>query len=470
MSLFAAPTGVASRQAVEATPDRPDVVLFYLDDWAPYPARLWAHEGRTPELARFVDHGLAFDNAIASTPLCGPSRANLLTGRYGHDAGVTQNRFGRYDGAEPISTALRGAGYRTSFVGKHLNGLARRYPNRTALDGLADQWDDFDVIWHDQGRFYDWRQYRKTGTHRYGHAPTDHSSFQAAQRAERIIESTPSTEPLFLVVSLVDGHLPRTPMKRFEGDPSCAGIRPWRGPGYQEKDVSDKPAYIRRLVRHDTNGFDLRTRCEESLTIDWVVGRVRRALRSAGRLNDTLQILTADNGVLMGDHRLVGKTYPYDTWVPLYIRWPTVLGNRRREIKEPVANVDLAQTVCELAGCDIPDSDGMSLVKLILGQSDRLDRSFVWSEMLHRGPRDGTFAKARPAWIQIQTTLRYSDRLWSYTLYDTGEEELYDIAHDPHRLVNQVDRPRYRQVRADLRAFLDAIRDADRVRWKARLP
>jgi arylsulfatase A-like enzyme len=457
-------------RAAEAIATRPDVVVFYLDDWAPYPARIWNQEDRTPELARFAERGLVFRNAIASTPLCGPSRANLLTGRYGHNAGVTENTVGRYDGAEPVAEALRGAGYHTAFVGKHLNGLTHEYPTRRRMDELAEHWDRFDVIWHDQGRYYDWRQYRKGGVHRYGHAPADHSSFQAARRAVSFIEATPRDEPLFLVVSLVDGHLPRTPMARFVGDAACRGISPWRGPAYQEKDVSDKPAYVRRVARRGTSGYDLRTRCEEALTVDWVVGQVRRALRATGRANGTLQVLTADNGMLMGDHRLVGKTYPYDTWVPLFMRWPAMLRGQRREVREPVSNVDLGATFCELAGCALPATDGTSLLPLVLGRSDRLDRSFVYSEMLHGGSRSGRLSQARPAWIQIHSTLGYSDRLWAYTRYDTGEEELYDITADPHRLKNLVGRSRTKRVRADLEAFWKETKDRDDVRWRGGLP
>ena len=68
-------------RTVEAAPARPDVVLFYLDDNAPYPARLWNDPGRTPNLARFANAGMEFRNAIATTPMCGPARAALEAAR-----------------------------------------------------------------------------------------------------------------------------------------------------------------------------------------------------------------------------------------------------------------------------------------------------------------------------------------------------------------------------------------------------
>lgn len=144
-------------RTVAASPSRPDIVLFYIDDWAPYPGRLWNVEKRTPELARFSESGLVFRNASASTPLCGPARANLLTGKWGHRNGVTQNSVAGYGGSEAISARLRGVGYRTAFIGKHLNGLSAVYPTRERVGTLAQRWSWFDVIWHNQGRFYDWR-------------------------------------------------------------------------------------------------------------------------------------------------------------------------------------------------------------------------------------------------------------------------------------------------------------------------
>ena len=456
-------------RAVEVVPARPDIILFYIDDWAPYPARMWNSNARTPNLARFANRGLVFRNAIASTPLCGPSRANLLTGRYGHNNGVTRNNLASYAGSEEISTRLQGAGYRTAFIGKHMNGLARAYPTRSRMEAISSKWDDFDVMWHDQGRFYDWRQYRKRGTRSYGEQPNDHSSYQAAQRAVKVIDSTPGDQPVFMVISLYDGHDPNQPMPRFVGQPACRNMA-WHGPAYNERVVDDKPRYVRNRNRIGLPSYSLRTRCEEALTVDWVVGRVHRALKSSGRSSNALQILTADNGYLMGDHRLVGKTYPYDTWVPLYMRWPAVLGWSRRVVNEPVSNVDLASTFCDLAGCLMPDSDGLSLAPLMEGTHDRLDRSFLYSEMLHPGPSFGRSAGGRPAWMQVHSTRRYADRLWSFTRYHTGEEELYDISTDPHRLRNLAGKPAHAGVLADMRGFWRHVRGRGDVRWKGNLP
>lgn len=462
-TLFNLPQHIAA-----AASSRPNIVMFYLDDYAPYPQRLWNDAETTPALARFTEQGLEFEHAVASTPMCGPSRANLLTGTYSHQNGVLSNDIRGYRPATALPRKLAGEGYRTAFIGKHINGLAKRYKTRKAMHRLSGGWNAFDVIWEDGGRYYDWRQYRKSGIRRYGGVGTDHSTYQAQKRAAQQIKSTPRNKPLFLVISLYDGHAPLTPMRRFRDDPRCRDAEPWAGPAFDEEDVSDKPAYVQGLPRIGSSGYDLRARCEQSLTVDWLVGKVNASLKAAGRLDDTLQILTADNGWLMGDHRIEGKTDAYSTPVPLYMRWPAVAGDDRRVIREPVSNIDYAKTFCALAGCSMPDSDGLSLVPLINGNRSRLDREYLYVEMLNGTGchRKATFP--RPNWSGVESTLGYSDTLWAYTLYRTGEEELYDISADPHRLRNLSDKAAHADVLQDMRRFQQEVWTSHDVRWCAK--
>jgi len=463
-SLFDLP-----QRPVEAAASRPDIVLFYLDDNAPYPARLWADPGRTPNLARFARAGMEFRNAVAATPQCGPARAALLTGQYGHHNGVTYNNMRAYDQRGTLSPKLRSVGYKTVFVGKYHNLLREWYPTRRQMRSLANDWSQLDVIWENQGRFYEWRQYRKGGNGYFGSADTDHSSYQAARKAVQHIRSTKKGKRLFLTVSLYDGHDPLEPMRRFEGDPKCADVGGWSGPAYDEVDVSDKPAYVRAHPRLGAPAYDLQDRCESLLTSDWVVGQVRKALKETGRLGNTLQILTADNGFLLGDHRLVGKLTPYSTSVPLYMRWPRVLGGRKKVVVEPVGNIDLAPTLCALAGCRMPDADGRSLVPLIKGQRQKVGRKFIFTEMLHAGVFYGHRPTGRPAWAGVESTRGYSDTLWAYARYSTGEEELYNVSRDPHHLRNLAGRPAFKSVLNDMRSFWRSVWKGDDVAWRHKL-
>ena len=472
VALFLALLGtlfnLPQREAV-AAPPRPDVVLFYLDDNAPYPVRLWNDPSLTPNLARFVNKGLSFRNAIAVTPQCGPARAALMTGQYGHNNGVTRNEMQAYSQSGSLSPKLRSKGYKTVFVGKFHNYLRERYPTRPEMQKLSRDWSQLDVIWENQGRFYKWRQYRKERNAKYGTADNAHSSYQAARIAVERIRQTKKGKPLFLTVSLYDGHEPLKPLRRFEGDPRCKNVSGWSGPAYDEADVSDKPRWVRKHPRLGAPSYDLTRRCESLLTSDWVVGQVHKALKKAGRIDDTLQILTADNGYSLGDHRLEGKLTPYTTSVPLYMRWPKVLKNQKRTVVEPVANIDLAPTICRLAGCSMPKADGTSIWPLMTGWKSTLDRKFIFTEMLHGDKFFNVKPTGRPPWAGVESTRAYSKTLWVYAKYKGGEEELYNISKDPHHLHNLAGKPAYGKVLNDMRRFHKKVWNGDGVQYRFRL-
>ena len=463
----AEPAAPAPAAAEGGSPRRPDIVVFYMDDFSPLPRSLWDDSERTPNLAKFVNRGVGFANAIVSSPLCGPSRAGLLTGRYGHHTGVIANDVEPYRADNDVAEKLAKAGYRTAYVGKHINRLRDARRTTAQMERLATWWDEFDVIWENQGKFYDWTQYRKGGeTAYYGTDPDDHSSRVAADRAIKHIEDTPADEPLFLFISLMDGHIPMTPMKRHVDSPLCEDFKPWTGPAFNEADVSDKPSHMQATPQLPIESYDLTSRCEQSLTADWVVGKVVRALRDAGRFDDTLQIVTADNGWLMGDHRIVGKTYPYATPVPLYVRWPSELKNRPRTVVEPVTNLDWLPTFCEVADCGVPNADGMSILPLITGEADRLDRDFLFVELLYDNARYPDDPRARPGYTGVETTLGYSDTRWAFTRYSNGEAELYNLSEDPHRLENLYDRKGYGKVTRELKRMHRSVKRADDVGWE----
>jgi arylsulfatase A-like enzyme len=205
------------------------------------------------------------------------------------------------------------------------------------------------------------------------------------------------------------------------------------------------------------------------MTVDWVIGNVRQALKDSGRLGNTLQILTADNGWLMGDHRLEDKMSSYSTPVPLYMRWPKVLHGRKHIVTEPVANVDLAPTFCAIAGCTMSDADGRSLLPLINGTRKMLDRKFIFTEMLHSDHFYKFRDTGRPSWAGVESTFKYDDQLWAYARYRTGEEELYNVSADPHRLRNLVGKPAHHKTLTEMRAFFDRVWERDHVSFHFKL-
>jgi hypothetical protein len=201
------------------------------------------------------------------------------------------------------------------------------------------------------------------------------------------------------------------------------------------------------------------------LGVDWAVKSVIDELASDGRLANSLLIFTADNGVGWGEHR-VGrkKVVPYATPVPLYMWWPSRWGDSPRQIDDLVSNIDLAPTLCELAGCQMgpypvgqQDADGVSLLGLLDGAIDHLARDALLETAW--GP-DIRF------WSAIRTEPGYPLGAWHYAEWASGEKELYDLTADPWELENIVDAPTVADVQQALAADLAQLRMAG-VRYQA---
>jgi N-acetylglucosamine-6-sulfatase len=413
----------------------PNIILFYVDDVSPHDGSLWNDPTRTPNFVdRFIDHGIDFDHAIGENPLCCPARGNLLTGLHSHNNGVIENNALLFDPSEHIGKALKEAGYASMFIGKYLNHDNDLSPEQWAQHDAG--WTQLDVINNTNGLFYNYLLHTKQGDFT---VRALHSTQMVADRTVMHLRETPAEQPVFAVLSIYNMHGPNIPMAQDIGDPRCAHKAPWNPPNYNEADVSDKPAEIQALpLLPDADGWPLVTYCEEMLGVDRAIGQVVDELEADGRLDNTLLLFTADNGMAWGAHRLPqAKVWPYTTPVPLYMSWPAAgWGNPPRTISEITSNIDLAPTFCELAqtcvlgpfahGNEVPD--GKSLVSLINGTATDLGRDAVLEEsFLHDGW----------SWSALRTTELYdSDDRWHYIEYTNGLRELYDLVADPYELQN----------------------------------
>ena len=114
-----------------------------------------------------------------------------------------------------------------------------------------------------------------------------------------------------------------------------------------EKNVRDKPAYVRERAIKARGGYDLRRICRGLLAVDDLVGEVVRKLDKLDRLDNTLLILTSDNGMSYGSQRILyDKKAPYGTAVPLFMRWPRVLGTVRKASRRARARTSTSLPRC----------------------------------------------------------------------------------------------------------------------------
>jgi arylsulfatase A-like enzyme len=421
----------SSVAAMQVVTPRPNIIVFYLDDTSPHDGRLWSNANRTPTLKNyFVDNGVEFTNAIGETPLCCPGRAGLLTGLHTHHHGMYRNRPYTFKPGEHIGEALQDSGYATMWIGKYFNRVDSF--SESDWDKHEQGWTWFDALDTYNAKFFNYSLHTKTGSISYGQK---HSTRMVAERAALHIQQADDDKPVFGILSISNTHAPNTPMQQYRDDPRCDAIKPWNPPSYNEADISDKPSYYDGApLQPYPNGWPMKKYCREMLGVDWAVQHVINALQQDGRLDNTMLIFTADNGMTWGEHRRgQHKLTIYSTPLPLYVWWPSHLGDdsRGKVVSDVVSNIDLAPTFCDIAGCtlgpyptgqDAPD--GVSMLPLLeaSGPNPSLGRDAVLEQSHY--------------WRAIRTTSASALGRWHYAEYDSGERELYDSVNDPWELEN----------------------------------
>lgn len=391
-------------QARAQTDERPNILVIVTDDQRIGTLRVMPRTRRW-----FQRGGRRFTNAFVTTPLCCPSRASILSGRYAHNHGVlTNDDPTRLDQDATLQAHLRGAGYRTAIAGKMLN----RWP----LERNPEHFDRWAIFNHG---YYDAR-FNVNGTLR--DVPRYSTDF-VARRAVRFLRTfeQQGDEPWFLYVAPFAPHGPSTPARRHE-DARIGELV--TNPAMRETDVSDKAPVVQELARFRRVPRAARVRQLRTLiAVDELVERIMSELGRQGERGRTLAFFISDNGLFWGEHRLRGKWLPYRMAyrVPLLMRWPERVARRTRDDRL-AANVDLAPTIYEAAGVAGPEVDGRSL----LGE-DRRDRLLLEGWHPNRKPH---------AWSAYLDPAR---QYVEFSTVGTGEvvfREYYDLVNDPWQLVN----------------------------------
>lgn len=427
----------------QAAPERSNVVFILADDLSA--DALNRNLSEYPNIKALAASGVSFTNSFVTDPVCCPSRATNLTGMYKHNHGVDM------DNQEPAFRALDdralpvwldGAGYTTGYFGKYLNGYQG--------DHTPPGWDV-------------WRGTRilRTGTDTYlpgydleGRNDEGRTHTQVfAEQAAGFVKG--SSRPFFAYVAPYAPHEPAAHPHRYDG--LFTGARAPRTPSFNERDVSDKPRWVRaraRLSGEQIKDADAtyRDMLRSTKDVDDLVGRVVAALRESGELDNTYVVFTSDNGFHLGQHRLdPGKwtAYEEDIRVPLVVRGPGVPAGVARS--RFALNNDLAPTFADWAGVEPSEAltvDGRSLAPLLSSEAPPTE---AWRDaFLVEAIKSNEKVLPRPAFKAIRT------RGDLYVEYAGGERELYDLARDPHELQNLAGKGR--PIEAQLSRRLDALK------------
>jgi N-acetylglucosamine-6-sulfatase len=303
-------------------------------------------------------------------------------------------------------------------IGKYLNGY--KGPGVYVPSG----WDRWSAFSRENGAYYNYEMFDDTagpGLVSYGSLPRDYSTDVIRRKAVGFIRSSPTDTPFFLMVTPYAPHGPMTAAPRHVGDLDGAPV--WLAPSVNERDVADKPAYIRaRPTLADPDKARRRTRkqWEMLLAVDALVSKIFSALTDTGRDDNTLVIFTSDNGISNYEHRWHEKLVPHEESirVPMIVRFPgTIPGGIVSDAL--VSNVDIAPTIADFAGASLP-ADGVSLRQLLTDEAFSARDSVVLEH----------YGTSVPSYCGVRT------RSFMFTHYATGEEELYDLTQDPYQLVN----------------------------------
>ncbi|MFN2543232.1 MAG: sulfatase [Actinomycetota bacterium] len=414
------PGHAATKRAPHHVRARPNIVLILTDDQR-YDT-LWA----MPHVKRMlIRHGVRFTNAFVVNPLCCPSRTSILTGKYSHGTDVYKNTpphggFASFNDKSTIATWLHGAHYHTGLVGKYLNG----YGDLKGRSYVPPGWDGWFAMLAPNGYY----QYVIKTKHRRISYATRHDDYSTAVLGDSAVQFLrKATSPFFLYYAPYAPHLPATAPPRDEN--SFGKLRPLRTPSFGEADVSDKPAWIQERpafadADNEWAATVRRIQYQSLLEVDRTVAAIVNELRATGQLDNTMIVFMSDNGIMWGEHRLIGlKEVPYEESirVPMVIRYDPLTKKARRD-SHFVLNIDLAPTFAALAGVKAPGVEGVSLLPLLRRNAKSWRTDFLVEHMKGGHPPD-TYCAIR-------------NQQYKYVLYSNGEEELYDLTADPYELDN----------------------------------
>ena len=426
---------------------RPNILLIMADQLAPHFTGAYGHPVvKTPHLERLAARGMRFDGAYCNAPLCAPSRFSFMSGQL-------ISRIAAYDNASEFPASvptfahyLRAAGYRTCLSGKmHFVGPDQKHgfhdrvttdiypsdfawtPDWEANDERIDKW------------YHNMQTVRESGmAHATFQTDYDDEVEFAARRwlFDRARDRAQGeTQPFCMVASFIHPHdpyvarpewwdlytddeidMPTLPMRPEEQDPFSRRVMD----GIEASTVTLTDAEIRRARRAyyaNVSYFDSK------------IGALVKTLEETGEIDNTLIIVTADHGDMLGERGLWYKMsfFEHSARVPLVMAGP---GVRHGTAPEACSLVDMLPTFLEVAGHEGPLAqpiDGRSLLPRARGEADTADEAIAeyCAEMA-----------GHPVFMIRRGALKYIH-------CDIDPPQLYDLGRDPAERTNLAEDPAY---------------------------
>ncbi len=435
----------------------------------------------TPNIDRIANEGMLFQDAICTNAICGPSRAAILTGNYSNRNGYYKNESGgKFDETQwTFPQEFQKNGYQTALFGKwHLGTEPQGFDVFKYHNSAGQQGHYWDPVYNINGEdtkvegyatnlstdfAMDWLQKERDSA-----APflmvlqykAPHRPWQPDEKYEDLWEDIEMPYPATFDddykgreltagdTEMTMDYFSRRDMK-FEEPENLQGREKikWafygakKGEIVQPEGMSDEEG---KKWRYQTYIKDYLA-CVKS--VDDNVGRVLDYLDQNNLTDNTVVVLTSDQGFYLGEHGFFDKRFIYEesARMPFMVRYPKMIkaGTKNEDV---VANIDFAPTLLDLAGIDTDQNmHGKSFTTLLKGETPE-----DWQQATYYHYYEW------PYWHHVQP--HYGIRTQDYTLahfyYNVDVWELYDLKKDPQQMNNIIDDPAYAKTVSKLKSQL----------------
>ncbi|MDP6794215.1 MAG: sulfatase-like hydrolase/transferase [Verrucomicrobiota bacterium] len=407
----------------------------------------------TPSIDRLANNGVAFTHAFAQSPVCTPSRAAFMTGRYPRTTKCRQNGQAMPPNEKLVSRLFADTGYICGLAGKlHLATCASGVVEKRIDDGYkVFHWSHHPQPDWPENAYTQWLHAQGTSWEElYGGPSTNYIKHGVPEQynqttwcAEKAIEfiRDQKGQPWFFSYNCFAPHHPFDPPAEFLShyNPDDLPL-----PKVKPGELETKPTYQQldsRFAHNDPGAYDMAAmsdRDKREITaayyamvelIDKQVGRMLDSLEETGQLDDTIVIFMSDHGEMLGDHGFYLKGphfYDEAVRVPLIVSWKDrfavdLLADGLTEL------IDIAPTLLEAAGIDVPEYiQGRTLMPILLDHANPAQhRDYVFSEYYNAWTHKHSYG----------SMLRTRDKK-IIVYHGTDQGELYDLKADPDEFEN----------------------------------
>jgi len=434
--------GAPARRAASTGRSRPNFIFILTDD------QRWDALGsaghpffKSPNLDRLAHEGVRFSNTFVTTSLCSPSRATFLTGLYPHRHGVKNNLTPWTGEHLTFLERLAAAGYDCAFIGKwHMPG--KGLPKLKGVDPFIS----FTAV-AGQGKYFDCPLIingKEVKTHGY---ITDQLNDYALDFLKQ-----PRSRPFCLYLAHKAVHSPMSPAPRHQGLYRDAQVTLPPELKFKGHEAHYNMMHLLVMGKNTPESWTrhIQDYYATLQAVDEDTGKILDYLDRAGLAENTAVFFAGDNGFFWGEHGLIDKRYAYEESmrIPLLARFPAGIERPGRLVEEMALNLDLAPTLLDLAGVEVPgEMQGLSWKPLLRGERAEWRQAFLYEYF-----KDWPFPV--PPLLAVRTPE------WKYIHYLEAKrpDELFHLADDPKEMTNLITAPAQGETLSKLRTELDRLK------------